>query len=573
MPSLVGSSLVGLQDNTDDAHRSETPEQSFVGTRQPWSPRPNLRCAVALFAGFWLAAALPTESAQQGPAVSRPVGDSKGSRPARQSTPGPLTNADVLQMVKAGLRESLIIKAVEANDTAFDTSASALIGLKHAGVAENIIDAMLLAARERRPSTPPTKPQEPPAVPRKTGAPKQPEPKTGRPPFVLPAPPVLELEPPPEIQLPQVPMIQFGDPRGLMGPPSDGPGSGAGIGSGSGGGAGQTKSGGRVWRVGGDVSAPVLLSQVAPGITWEAVRAGAQGVVELTTVIDENGLPTDIRVWRSLGFGLDEAAVRAVRQWRFRPAQWLGANSVPVEFPIAVSFHLPYPPIPAVTVLEVVRDRNRFLEHKIMVTGRFARYDSKLLYIDLDEAEASIRVLLERPLPEQLRILSPNAGLGSPLTHLTATGRLFVSRFGLLCLQAETMELERQVGSGGGIGSGSGGGVGSGTGPGVGPGRGGGIGGGAYRVDGGVSAPQLIHRVDPEYTEEARQAKHQGTVELYVEIEPDGKAYRIQVRRSLGLGLDEKAIECVRQWKFKPGLKDGRAVTVGALVTVHFRLL
>ncbi len=128
-------------------------------------------------------------------------------------------------------------------------------------------------------------------------------------------------------------------------------------------------------------------------------------------------------------------------------------------------------------------------------------------------------------------------------------------------------------GSGGGIGSGSGGGVGSGTGPGVGPGSGGGVGGGVYRIGGGVSAPQLIHRVDPEYSEEARKAKHQGTVELYVEVEPDGKAHKILVRRSLGLGLDEKAIEAVRQWTFKPAMKDGHPVTVGALITVHFRLL
>jgi protein TonB len=129
------------------------------------------------------------------------------------------------------------------------------------------------------------------------------------------------------------------------------------------------------------------------------------------------------------------------------------------------------------------------------------------------------------------------------------------------------------TGSGGGIGSGSGGGVGSGTGRGVGPGSGGGMGGGVFRVGGGVTAPQLIYRVDPEYSEEARKAKHQGTVELYVEVEPDGRAHKIIVRRSLGLGLDEKAIEAVRQWRFKPAMRDGKAVTVGALVTVHFRLL
>lgn len=127
-------------------------------------------------------------------------------------------------------------------------------------------------------------------------------------------------------------------------------------------------------------------------------------------------------------------------------------------------------------------------------------------------------------------------------------------------------------GSGGGIGTGGGGGVGPGTGPGFGPGRGGGVGGGVYKIGGGASAPQVIRKVNPEYSEEARKAKHQGTVELYIEVGPDGRASNIIVRRSLGLGLDEKAIEAVKQWVFKPGMKDGKPVTVGALVTVNFRL-
>jgi len=128
-------------------------------------------------------------------------------------------------------------------------------------------------------------------------------------------------------------------------------------------------------------------------------------------------------------------------------------------------------------------------------------------------------------------------------------------------------------GSGGGIGSGSGGGVGSGKGGGFGPGEGGGIGGGVYRVGGGVTAPSLIFKVEPEYSEEARKAKYQGTVLLYVEVDPSGRAQNIRVARSLGLGLDEKAIEAVRRWKFKPGYKDGRPVTVAATIEVNFRLL
>jgi len=128
-------------------------------------------------------------------------------------------------------------------------------------------------------------------------------------------------------------------------------------------------------------------------------------------------------------------------------------------------------------------------------------------------------------------------------------------------------------GSGAGIGSGSGGGVGSGKGGGFGPGEGGGVGGGVFKVGGGVTAPALLYKKEPEYSEEARKAKYQGTVVLYIEVDPSGKAVNPRVIRSLGLGLDEKAIEAVRQWKFKPGYKDGKPVTVAATIEVNFRLL
>jgi len=128
-------------------------------------------------------------------------------------------------------------------------------------------------------------------------------------------------------------------------------------------------------------------------------------------------------------------------------------------------------------------------------------------------------------------------------------------------------------GSGGGIGSGSGGGVGSGRGPGVGPGEGGGIGGGVYRIGGGVSAPTLLYKVEPEYSEEARKAKFQGTVVLYIVVDEKGMPQQLRVVRPLGLGLDEKAIEAVMKWRFKPGYKDGKPVAVAATIEVNFRLL
>ena len=128
-------------------------------------------------------------------------------------------------------------------------------------------------------------------------------------------------------------------------------------------------------------------------------------------------------------------------------------------------------------------------------------------------------------------------------------------------------------GSGAGIGSGSGGGVGSGKGAGFAQGEGGGVGGGVFKVGGGVTAPALLYKVEPEYSEEARKAKYQGVVVLYIEIDPAGKAVNPRLVRSLGLGLDEKAIEAVSKWKFRPGYKDGKPVTVAATIEVNFRLL
>ena len=128
-------------------------------------------------------------------------------------------------------------------------------------------------------------------------------------------------------------------------------------------------------------------------------------------------------------------------------------------------------------------------------------------------------------------------------------------------------------GLGGGIGTGKGGGVGPGSGPGVGPGSGGGFGGGLYSIGGVVSAPVPIFKPEPEYSEEARKAKWQGTVLLSMVVDEKGHPSNIRVVRSLGLGLDQKAIEAVERWLFKPGVKDGKPVAVQANIEINFRLL
>lgn len=128
------------------------------------------------------------------------------------------------------------------------------------------------------------------------------------------------------------------------------------------------------------------------------------------------------------------------------------------------------------------------------------------------------------------------------------------------------------LGSGAGIGSGADGGVGSGIGAGVGPGSNGNTGGGIYRLGGGVVAPRVLYQPDPEYTEEARKAKYQGTVVLWLVVGPDGRPRDVRVARTLGMGLDQKAVEAVRRWKFEPATKDGKPVAVEMNVEVSFRL-
>lgn len=128
-------------------------------------------------------------------------------------------------------------------------------------------------------------------------------------------------------------------------------------------------------------------------------------------------------------------------------------------------------------------------------------------------------------------------------------------------------------GFGSGMGDGDGGGVGPGHGPGYGPGYKGGWRGTVYQPGGGVSAPRLLWKVDPEYSEDARKAKYQGVVKLAVIVDEQGNARDVRVLQPLGLGLDQKAVEAVAKWKFRPGMKDRRPVAVQAVVEVNFRLL
>lgn len=127
-------------------------------------------------------------------------------------------------------------------------------------------------------------------------------------------------------------------------------------------------------------------------------------------------------------------------------------------------------------------------------------------------------------------------------------------------------------GDGSGFGSGSGGGLGSGHGSGIGPGEGGNYGGGVMHVGGGVSEPELIYAPDPQFSDQARRAKYQGVCVVGLIVDAQGNPQNIHIVHPLGMGLDEKAMEAVRRYKFKPAIYQGHPVPVAIDVEVNFRI-
>ncbi len=165
---------------------------------------------------------------------------------------------------------------------------------------------------------------------------------------------------------------------------------------------------------------------------------------------------------------------------------------------------------------------------------------------------------------------APTPQFNIPITTLAA-----VELPGAVEAPAGLPTLSQGSGSGGGGGTGRGAGVGPGTGSGLGPGSGGGTGGGVYHGGGsGVVDPSVITKVNPLYTGDAMRARIQGSVWVECTVTTAGICTDIHVLRSLDskFGLDQEAINSVRQWKFKPGTFQGKPVNVIVVIDVEFRL-
>lgn len=130
----------------------------------------------------------------------------------------------------------------------------------------------------------------------------------------------------------------------------------------------------------------------------------------------------------------------------------------------------------------------------------------------------------------------------------------------------------RGPGTGGGVGTGEGTGLGEGQGSGIGEGEGGGMGGGPYRPGSGIEPPRLLREVKASYSEEARQRNLQGEVVLEIVVRRDGGVGDVRVLQGLGYGLDQRAVDAVRQWRFAPAQRRGTPVDVLVEVAVEFKL-
>lgn len=184
-----------------------------------------------------------------------------------------------------------------------------------------------------------------------------------------------------------------------------------------------------------------------------------------------------------------------------------------------------------------------------------------------------------RPVPPRPQARIEPAPIDKPVTPAPAAVQAPVKTIAAdpldtigLPIAGPPLATSRGPGTGGGVGSGTGQGLGAGTGGGIGPGSGGGTGGGPYQPGAGIDPPTLVKEIRPTYTDAARRQAIEGDVVLEIVVRSDGSVGNVRVRRTLGAGLEQKAIDAVRQWRFLPAKRHGAAVDVVVDVSVEFKL-
>ena len=306
-------------------------------------------------------------------------------------------------------------------------------------------------------------------------------------------------------------------------------------------------------------SSAVATRTVEPEYTPEARAACLQGTVILYLEVNGEGDLARAEVIQSLGLGLDEKALEAVRQWRFKPATKDGepvtvAQSAEVRFhldldlsweiqrsgfrvnrpssepmsqlslPLLTQYTSPAPEACPADGGAVIVD--------LQVTPKGQPDHLKLVEGPGDAASAAVLAAIRswRFRPGFLNG-KPRQGNGTVVLHCRAAQPVAAA------FPASVAPAAPQ------------------------------------RIGAGTSVPVPLYKIEPEYSVPARQAKIQGSVVLSMVVDASGLTRQISVLRPLGMGLDQQAMAAVSQWRFKPGMKDGKPVNIRTKVEVNFRLL
>ncbi|HEV8037243.1 MAG TPA: TonB family protein [Bryobacteraceae bacterium] len=289
------------------------------------------------------------------------------------------------------------------------------------------------------------------------------------------------------------------------------------------------------------VTPPSVIYRVEPEYSDEARQAGIEGTVVLSALIDEKGKATNLKVTQPLGHGLDQMAMEAVDRWVFRPGM-KDSKPAAVQTSIEVGFHLrsslswhlsdiSYKP------LEDASDPVLTSE-KYPPNAAPGSTASITLSFDVDEHGVPVRLQVEKSSDRKWEA-DVLAAVGE---WRFAPGMRNFEAVVVPCTVSLTLGESRSAL------------------------------GGPLRIGNGVLPPQVISKVAPKYTKEASKAKLEGTVIVLVVVDEQGHPRDVRVIRPLGLGLEEMAIEAVRQWLFRPGTKDGKPVAVQATIQVNFLL-
>jgi len=292
--------------------------------------------------------------------------------------------------------------------------------------------------------------------------------------------------------------------------------------------------------------AATVIKKVEPEYSSEARAAYLDGTLTLYVDVETSGKASNVQVIQGLGMGLDEKAIEAVKQWEFQPAMLAG---MPVKSAqgVELSFRLGAENEPHVrhTSYTVHRKERRDTILTKPVLSKYRRPDASVCTALNGSLTSASFQIDEKGFPNGIQTDGPNAKVFSDAIQewrfesARSNGKKTSSTatFTFQCSLGEASAPAESI------------------------------------AKGRVSAPVPTFRPEPEYSEEARKAKWQGSVRLSLVVDAEGFAVRMTTEEMLGYGLDAKAMEAVKAWRFKPGIKDGKAVPIKANIEVNFRLL